>query len=102
MKHEASTSDHPAERGTARAKVDANAPAKIVELDPLAIYRCKTVLPIAGTNSRVTLWRRIRSGQFPAPIQLGVNSIGWRGEDLISWRLSLRPVTWARNAPEKT
>ncbi len=27
--------------------------------------------------SRTTLWRRIRAGAFPAPVELGVNSIGW-------------------------
>ena len=27
--------------------------------------------------SRTTLWRRVRAGAFPAPVELGVNSIGW-------------------------
>ena len=29
--------------------------------------------------SRTTIWRRVRAGTFPAPVELGVNSIGWRG-----------------------
>ncbi len=28
--------------------------------------------------SRTTLWRRVRDGAFPAPVELGPNSIGWR------------------------
>ena len=28
--------------------------------------------------SRTTLWRRVRDGDFPAPVELGPNSIGWR------------------------
>ncbi len=28
--------------------------------------------------SRTTLWRRVRTGKFAAPAELGPNSIGWR------------------------
>ena len=30
--------------------------------------------------SRITLWRRVRAGAFPAPVELGVNMIGWPEE----------------------
>ena len=30
--------------------------------------------------SRTTLWRRVRDGAFPAPVELGVNMIGWPEE----------------------
>ena len=68
--------------------------SNIVGLDPLATYRGRAVDKISGV-SRVTRWRWIRAGKFPAPVQLGVNSVGWRGSDLIAWHLSLRPVAWA-------
>ena len=32
----------------------------------------------ATSLSRTTLWRRIRDGQFPKPLRLGSNAIGWR------------------------
>lgn len=35
--------------------------------------------------SRTTLWRKIRAGDFPAPFQLGPNSIGWPESEIISW-----------------
>ncbi len=28
--------------------------------------------------SRTTLWRRVRAGEFAAPVELGPNIIGWR------------------------
>ena len=35
--------------------------------------------------SRVQRWRLIRAGEFPAPIQLGRNSIGWRESEVNAW-----------------
>ena len=32
--------------------------------------------------SRVTLWRRVRDGLFPPPLELGVNMIGWTEESI--------------------
>ena len=32
--------------------------------------------------SRITLWRRVRAGAFPAPVELGVNMIGWPEEQV--------------------
>ncbi len=40
--------------------------------------------------SRVTIWRRVRAGTFPAPIQLGENSIGWPASEITAW-LDSRP-----------
>ena len=41
--------------------------------------------------SRTTIWRRVRAGTFPAPIQLGSNSIGWAEPAIIEW-VESRPV----------
>ena len=40
--------------------------------------------------SRVTLWRRVRDGAFPAPIELGTNMIGWLEEEIQNW-IETRP-----------
>ena len=40
--------------------------------------------------SRTTLWRRVRAGTFPAPYQLGANSIGWPESEIATW-LESRP-----------
>ena len=35
--------------------------------------------------SRSTIWRRVRAGAFPAPVQLGENSIGWPASEIATW-----------------
>ncbi len=40
--------------------------------------------------SRTTLWRRVRAGTFPAPTELGANSIGWPESEITAW-LANRP-----------
>ena len=40
--------------------------------------------------SRVTIWRRVRAGTFPAPTELGANSIGWPESEITAW-LANRP-----------
>ena len=40
--------------------------------------------------SRTTIWRRVRAGTFPAPHELGVNSIGWTSQSIEDW-LKSRP-----------
>ena len=40
------------------------------------IMRPKEVCEVRGT-SRVQLWRDVKAGKFPPPIELGPNSIGW-------------------------
>ncbi len=51
--------------------------------------------------SRTTLWRRVRAGAFPAPTELGKNSIGWPESLITSW-LEARPrrTYGAETAPE--
>ena len=40
--------------------------------------------------SRTTLWRRVRTGTFPPPTELGENSIGWPESEITAW-LAERP-----------
>ena len=35
--------------------------------------------------SRTTLWRRVKAGDFPRPLRLGPNSVGWRSDEVDQW-----------------
>lgn len=35
--------------------------------------------------SKSTLWRRVKAGEFPAPIRLSVGITAWRAEDVRLW-----------------
>ena len=39
-------------------------------------------------KSRAQLWRDVRNGRFPAPIELGPNSVGWFRSDIENWKAS--------------
>ena len=43
--------------------------------------------------SRITIWRKVRAGTFPPPIELGPNTIGWL-ESVID--------DWLANRPQRT
>ena len=45
--------------------------------------------------SRTTLWRRVRDGAFPAPVELGANLLGWRQ----SWVNAARDALPRRTYP---
>lgn len=48
------------------------------------ILRVGTVAQRVGL-SRATLYRRIAKGQFPAQVDLGGISVGWRESDVAAW-----------------
>jgi prophage regulatory protein len=37
-------------------------------------------------KSRVQIWRDIRAGRFPAPVELGPNSIAWYRNEVDEWK----------------
>lgn len=45
--------------------------------------------------SRITIWRKVRAGDFPAPRQLGAHSIGWLESEVDDWLTSLPAVNYA-------
>ncbi|WP_419166415.1 helix-turn-helix transcriptional regulator [Candidatus Palauibacter sp.] len=56
------------------------------------ILRTPEVLELTAI-SRTTLWRRVRSGDFPPPLKLGgpdSKAVGWRRDDVEAW-LDSRP-----------
>lgn len=48
------------------------------------ILRSVEVCKVIGL-SRTTLWRRVRDGQFPKPIRLSANAVGWRSSVIDEW-----------------
>ena len=51
----------------------------------LVILRYPDLVKAGIVSNRVTLKRWIERENFPAPLRLGPNSIGWRAEDIRSW-----------------
>ena len=42
-------------------------------------------LQARGYGGRVTIWRKVRTGEFPAPLDLGRGRVGWREQDIEKW-----------------
>ena len=63
------------------------------------ILRAKAVKERTG-YSRVQVWRKSRDpdDDFPAPVQLGPNSIGWYEDEIDAWLASRPRVRWAADA----
>ena len=53
------------------------------------ILRINEVLRLVPV-SRATLYRLIRRGEFPKPVQLGSNAVGWRESMIQEW-IKARP-----------
>jgi len=51
------------------------------------IIRCDTVTKRVG-KSRVQIWRDVKAKKFPAPVDLGPNSIGWFEDEVDAWMAS--------------
>jgi prophage regulatory protein len=50
-----------------------------------SFIRQKQLVPHIVPFSPATLWRKVRSGQFPKPIKLSENITAWRWEDVEAW-----------------
>lgn len=40
-----------------------------------------TLIPFSST----TLWRKVKAGEFPAPVKLSQRVTAWRAEDVRGW-----------------
>ena len=49
-------------------------------------------LPFSGS----TLWRKVRTGDFPAPVKLGPAITAWRERDVASWLNEQQHKEWAQ------
>jgi prophage regulatory protein len=59
-----------------------------------AILRRPAVEQLTGL-SYTTIYRKMRTGEFPPRVRLGQNSVGWRESDVRAWISSRETV----NAP---
>lgn len=46
-------------------------------------------------RSRTQVWRDIRAGKFPVPVQLGPNAIGWYSDEIEAWQTDRPRVNYA-------
>lgn len=57
------------------------------------ILRLPGVLDAVGVK-KSTLYEMIRAGKFPAPVRLGLRTVGWHQRDIDAWieaRVTARP-----------
>ncbi len=52
-------------------------------------------------KSRVQIWRDIKAGLFPAPLELGPNSVGWYQDEIDSWLKSRTRRHYGAGTPAK-
>ena len=48
--------------------------------------------------SRSTIYRMVKTGQFPQPVKIGSRAVRWRLSDINAWidsRTSMRPQMWS-------
>lgn len=61
----------------------------------ILVHRFPAIRAITGL-SRSTLWRKEKSGDFPARIQLGEQSVGWSAAEVDRWLKSRQRGTLAQ------
>ena len=59
------------------------------QLENLAVLRLPGVIAATGLSKSV-IYRRVKAGTFPRPIDLGGRAVGWRRGDVAAW-LTSRP-----------
>lgn len=47
--------------------------------------RQSQLIPLLIPFSSSTLWRKVRAGEFPAPVKLSSRVTAWRVEDVRGW-----------------
>ena len=53
-------------------------------LEGQRLMRLPEVVRATGL-SRSTLYRKVKEGQFPAPVSLGPRSVAWRESEVLAW-----------------
>ena len=66
------------------------------------IIRFPEVKRLTGGRSRTQIWRDVRAGKFPAPVQIGPNAVGWYRDEVEARQSKLERVSYApaRKLPE--
>lgn len=55
------------------------------ELPPTGYIRQRKLIPAIVPVSPATLWRWVKSGQFPPPCKLGQNTTAWNVQHVRQW-----------------
>lgn len=63
------------------------------------LLRPREVCKLVG-RSRTSLWRDVRAGLFPPPIEIGVNAIAWEASTIDVWLASRPHRTYGVPQPE--
>lgn len=62
--------------------------AHLGQLPEVGFIRQADLIPAIVPFSAATLWRRVKSGEFPAPVKLSARVTAWRREDIRVWMQS--------------
>lgn len=61
----------------------------IVRVEPIIVDRPTAAALVA--LSETSIERQVIAGEFPAPVKLSGNRVGWRYADLVEWAKNLPP-----------
>lgn len=67
---------------------------------PSRLIRAPEVFELTGLR-RTTIYEKVKTGDFPAPVKLSVRSVAWRLDQVESWILSRESARPALVATEK-
>lgn len=59
-----------------------------INLPASGYLRQSQLIPLVIPFSSATLWRKVKSGDFPAPVKLSERITAWRVEDVRAWMQS--------------
>lgn len=63
------------------------------EFPATGYLRQAQLIPIIIPFSSATLWRKVKSGEFPQPVKLSQRVTAWRVEDVRQWMQARQPTT---------
>jgi prophage regulatory protein len=56
--------------------------------ETMKFLRLPAVMEAVGM-SRTTIYKRVKAGTFPKPVQLGLRSVAWDQAEVAAWQQSL-------------
>jgi predicted DNA-binding transcriptional regulator AlpA len=67
------------------SKFDDELGAALARLDQPAALLTARETELVTRSTRVTLWRKVTRGEFPAPVEIASNRIMWRACEVKAW-----------------
>lgn len=52
---------------------------------------------VAAHKSRAQIYRDVKAGKFPAPLEVGPNAIAWRASEIAAWQANRPRRTYGAN-----